>query len=337
MSKFTLVEKKFGEFDCFIIENSKTGERISLTKYGANLLSYEVPIHNELFDILDGFNSPEEIIAARGARNYIMAPFANRVKDGLYNFNYNAHQLKPIPPRSQVIHGFAAYQEFNIKDVVNNSNCILIEFESQPISSSQYSGYPFDIQIRVAYKLFDKKIEITVSGINNGKEPAPFWSGWHPYFKTNKKGIENLILTIPAEKIILVDREFIPLEGEAAFGDIEKYPNKNFSLLVHEDKKRIGGRKLNDCYADFQRDLTGLIRANIFDDTNGLSIDVFQSEGYLLAFTGEGLIRDPRKSIALEPMQCMTNAYNREEFIKKITLRPKGVSTFSFGVEWEVD
>jgi aldose 1-epimerase len=50
-------------------------------------------------------------------------------------------------------------------------------------------------------------------------------------------------------------------------------------------------------------------------------------------FTGDTLQRDARRSVALEPMECMANAFNRPEWSDEIRLEPGAERVYRCGVE----
>lgn len=52
-------------------------------------------------------------------------------------------------------------------------------------------------------------------------------------------------------------------------------------------------------------------------------------------FTGDTLARDRRRSIALEPVETPTNAFNQAELADAITLQPGETRSFRFGVRFK--
>lgn len=52
-------------------------------------------------------------------------------------------------------------------------------------------------------------------------------------------------------------------------------------------------------------------------------------------FTGDTLARDRRHSIALEPVETPTNAFNHQELADAITLQPGETRGFRFGVRFK--
>ena len=335
ITNYSFEEKYFGEYKTLILRHNKSGSEAQIAFKGAILLKFMAASGTKLTNVIDGFATPEEFKAAKGARCWIMAPFANRIPQGKYLFEGIEYQLEPIPPRDQVIHGFAAYQNFTLSKVRNESDFIEAIFVTKNIRPGVFKGYPFALDVYVSYKLEKNKLSVKITGSNVGDNVLPFSPGWHPYFKTSDEGIENLILTIDAENIIIMNDALIPLDGEEAYAKIEDFPQYNFASNKDEKSRIINSRILDFCYAGLKRKHDGYYRASIFNPSTGLKINVFQKEGFFLIFSGDSLPSRKRESIALEPMRFLTNAFNRKEFSEDIKIHPGESSTFEFGFEIE--
>jgi aldose 1-epimerase len=333
LSRFKIKENNFGDYDTLLLYDEKTDHAAEIALQGATLLNFTIPLNEVPFNIIDGFASPEEFKAARGARCWIMAPFANRIPKGKYSVEGKDYQLKPIPPRENIIHGFAAYQLFELKNKVETNEFVEVILHNDSIRPGKYEGYPFSIDITVTIKLEEGKISLSVIGENVGENSAPFQCGWHPYFKTGSKGIDHLVLTLDADKIVKLDENYIPLKDEAAYADAAENPELNFSSLLPKDERIIGKRILNDCFTDLKINSNSFSSASIYDPSNNLEIEIFQQGGVTLVYSGDQLASRKRHSIAIEPMQYITNAFNRKELEEKVLINPGEKSIFNFGVK----
>jgi aldose 1-epimerase len=328
---FSISENIFGRFPVVEIIDNSTGSNIQVAYHGATLLRYNIPLNGSLFNIIDGFADEEEFIAARGARSWIMIPFANRIPEGWYTFLGNKYQLKPVPPRTQVIHGFASYHNYKLMSTEVNETSAKVIFEMKDIRPGVYEGYPFALNVYVAFQLSSSGLNIEVTAENDGSYALPFGTGWHPYFRTNNNGIENLIFTVNAGQIIKLDSNFIPLEGNNAYSDIKQFPELDFNAYIPAKDRKINNRILDHCYAELEINSYGLSECSLTDPENGLKITMFQKGGVTLAFSGDSLTQRKRKSVALEPMQFITNAFNREELADDIIVNPGEKKQFHFG------
>ncbi|MGH8270121.1 MAG: aldose epimerase, partial [Steroidobacteraceae bacterium] len=85
--------------------------------------------------------------------------------------------------------------------------------------------------------------------------------------------------------------------------------------------------------ADLIAEPDGRIRTRLADPATGFQVTVWQERGLMHAFTGDTLKRDGRRSVALEPMECMANAFNRQEWADAIRLDPGAERVFRCGIE----
>jgi aldose 1-epimerase len=143
------------------------------------------------------------------------------------------------------------------------------------------------------------------------------------------------VLNVPADYVVEVDEKLIPLEGLKAFKPVKEKPEADYLPSDGDAKNIIGSREVNFCYSGLIADKDGYARTSIKDPQNGLKITVLQNEGVVYAFSGDGTRHRPRKAIALEPVEYITNSYNRPELIDKLTVKPGASKTYKFAVEFE--
>jgi aldose 1-epimerase len=329
----SLTESKLGKFKTLILKDDQFNCSTEIALQGATLLNYYLPIRGQLYNIIDGFSTEAEFEHSRGARSWIMAPFSNRIENGEYKFLGNNYRISPIPPRTQVIHGFTFYHDFKIHSFSTHNNYAELILFSDCLKPDSYIGYPFRVDVYIKYIFEGYKLSIEVIAENLGETKAPFGTGWHPYFKTSDNGIEDLVLEINAKKIILTDNNSIPLHGKEAYGELDFFPKLDFRKAIDFEKRRINKRKVDTCYAELATYNNGFAISSIIDDEQGIKINVFQKEGMVLAFSGDSLRERNRKSIAIEPVQFMTNVFNRTEFEREISILPGTRKSFLFGVD----
>ena len=330
---FKVYSSKFGDLETVVLSNHSTGEKAEIALTGATLLSFNIPFGDSHFNIIDGFADNAEFKAARGARSWIMIPFANRIPEGRYTFGGKEYLLRPVEPRTQVIHGFASYMNYKLISADESSNGAKVVLGLNEIRPGFAEGYPFALDIFISFSLKENELTLEVSAENVGDEPAPFGTGWHPYFKTNDKGIDDLILSLNADKIIRIDDSYIPLPGNNAYADVSGFPELNFNDYEAPGNRIINGRKLDTCYSSLKKDENGFSECSLTDRSNGLRISMFQRGGVTLAFSGDSLSHRKRMSVALEPMQFITNAFNKPECQNDLSVMPGGKSVFTFGVK----
>lgn len=336
MSRFNFSEGKLGDYSTIILRDTLTSANVEIALRGANVLGYHIPVNGSLFNIIDGYSSAEEIESQKGARSCIMAPFSNRIENGEYE--WRGEKLKidsPIPSRKEVIHGFARIIDFKVQNVTTNDSKAELTLITEQIRPGVFRGYPFSIDIIVKFTLLSSRLLVDVIMKNTGDKAAPCGCGWHPYFKTSETGVDHLILTIPGDNIVRVNKRLVPLDGDEAFSPVSVNPGTDFKPTTDSTKNVIGKRKVNYCFTGLSADSDGFIRTSIYDPGKKLKISVFQKGGVFYAYTGDEVVNRPRNSIALEPVQYITNAFNRPELKEVLAVQPGGSSVFSFGVEIE--
>lgn len=330
MSKFIITESNLGKFETIKVINNETNEFIEIAKLGATLIKFVVNVNGELIDIIDGFQTEEELEYSKGARSWIMCPFSNRIKDGIYSFDGKVQKIIPAPPRAIVIHGFTSIQNFEIHNEGHGENSATVEFINKTLRKGAFEGYPFDVDVLIRFTYSATKLTINVEGINVGDSPAPFGTGWHPYFKTSDSGIENLVLECEAESIIKTDSALIPLPLPDTYQKI----NKDSQLFFGKGQnKKINKTVFDVCFANMIHEKDKIIRTSIIDLDKKFKLTVFQEGGITLIFSGDTLQTRARNSLAIEPVQFMTDAFNRPELKDNITIFPGKKSIFTFGVE----
>ncbi|MFD8724624.1 hypothetical protein ACFV2H_43370 [Streptomyces sp. NPDC059629] len=98
--------------------------------------------------------------------------------------------------------------------------------------------------------------------------------------------------------------------------------------------RRLGDAVVDACFADLCPGPDGRIETVLTDPATGEELRVWQYGGYLHVFTGDTLARDRRASIALEPVEATTDAFNRPEHATALALEPGQQRQFRFGVRY---
>jgi aldose 1-epimerase len=330
MIRYTSRNEYLGSQPVLVLENLVTGTMVRIAKRGATLLSYKIFDHRDMIDIADGYRDESELLAFTGSRFAIMFPFANRIGDAEYIFNGSKYNLVQSANREErsIRHGFVRDADFEILSVQQNISNISATFACKNIHPELFHGYPFSVGIRVTYTLHDLGLDLEIEMHNHGDQSAPCFAGWHPYFKLDDSGIDHCILRFPANNRIVCDDFRIPLMGSNAYARVDLDPTFDF-----RNTKDISKTVLDVAYANLKPDVDGLIRTRIEDPTGRRALNVWQQSGVMMVFTGDNLEHGVRRSIALEPMEALPNAFNRADSCKSITLLSGATRIFRCGVE----
>ncbi|MGW7529969.1 aldose epimerase family protein [Streptomyces sp. NPDC054783] len=330
-AEYRIVEDRLGGEPTLVVSAPDDSARAVLALRGATLLNWQVGRGGSgpLTELTDGYRDEKELLSQDGVRAGLMAPFTNRIADGRYRYDGHDHDLLPGRLGDRTIyHGFAREAPFELVHATTKPDSARLLLNTTSIRPGRYPGYPFALDLEVEFTLTARELSIEIRATNMGDTKAPYAAGWHPYF-TLSRPIDDLVLHIPAHTLIRTDPSLIPLPGAAATLPLDHCPEVDFRA-----PKRLGGAVVDACYADLTPGAGGRMETVLTDPATGEELRVWQYGGYMHVFTGDTLARDRRASIALEPVETMTNAFNRPEHTAALALEPGRRREFSFGVAY---
>jgi aldose 1-epimerase len=250
-----------------------------------------------------------------GATGITLAPWANRVEDGVWYLNGKKQQLDVTEvARNNASHGLLRNSSYDLVDESEFS--VTLEAAVFP-----QHGYPFLLRHRVRYEL-DGGLGLTVRQtlVNDSQDPAPFVLGAHPYLRLGEVPSEELTVSVGARTRLVTDARLIPRSAEPVDGD--------FDLRAG----RLAGSLDLDCaYTDLDfDDDSGLARSTL-RAPDGRSVTLWQDEScrYLHVFVTDKF-PGRTKAVALEPMTGPANAFNSGDGLRWL---PPGES---FSMRWGI-
>lgn len=331
MSRFNVTRSRLGEQELVVLVDVDSDREVRIARRGATVLSIATVDRGHTHQLADGFRDEKELLGHKGSRFAIMTPFANRVNDARYTFEGIAHDLQPgaVGADRAVRHGFLRGTPFDIVRTQADEGHASVTLAAH-IGKDDHPGYPFALDFSVTYTLTENGLTVDAKTRNVGTTAAPTFFGWHPYFRLSDTPIETWELQVPADTLIATDPGFIPLPGTRAWTSLDKAD----AIADFRKPRAIGDAQLNHTYADLQLDPDGRARTRLRDPKTGTAIAVWQTKGVMLVFTADTAERDARKSVALEPMECMADAFNREDCAPLVRLDPGKERQFVCGVEF---
>ncbi len=318
----TLTDGTLGTLPTKILTHGASGSSIEVTIKGATPLTWKAPFRGELGDFLAGFVSEEDFLGQGGMRGSLLFPFANRLHDNKYTWDGVTYDVpKQWDTDPEVIHGFVRLNDWDVESVeLDSPDYAAITF-GYAIRQGEYEWYPFDLDVRVRYELTATEFNVEFSYTNVGSADAPAGFGWHPYFRVpGHETFDDLRLRVPGRTRVLMDEKLVPLPGEAAY-------ERREDDLIHEP---LAGVNYDDAWADLVPDSDGLIRTTLTEPDTGAGVAMWQDRGTVLIYTG-GSYPVPRGSIAIEPVESTTDAFNRPDRDAEVRLAPGATRTFKFG------
>jgi aldose 1-epimerase len=312
MTRFSVTPGTFGSFETLVLRDSHSGAEAVMASRGATLLSWQAPVEGQPFELTGGFATPGDFETGEGGRAAIMAPWSNRIEAGTYEWDGRAYKLPINNTESHsAIHGLVRFEDFEASTEVEDDDRATALFVCQAVRADAHEGYPFDVDIHVRVTLRADELELEIGAANVGQADAPFGCGWHPYFRVGEGSVDDWVLTVPARQKIAVDENLIPLPGEAAYVEIADGDDRDFRT-----GDRVGDRVIDCAFNDLARDDEGWLTTTLRNPDTGTTVLVGQDRGLMHVYTGD------RTSLALEPVELMTNAFNRPECRDALRLAP---------------
>ena len=285
------------------------GPRVAVvTEVGATLRSYAVDGR----DVVRGFAADEVIHGGRGQQ---LLPWPNRIRDGRYTFQGTPQQLSlSEPDRHNAIHGLVRHVPWRL--VAHTADRV-----EQLVRVYPQSGWPGAIEATIVHTVGDDGVvtELTVTNIGSG--PVPFGYAAHPYLTVGEDTVDDVVISVPAERYLAVDDRLLPL-------DLILVEGRDEDLRTAEV---LGSRRFDTALAGLARGADGRWRARLQRGDRWAELWAGEGLDWIQVFTGN----DRRDlSIALEPMTCGPNAFNPGPTHDDMITLPAGASvSYVWGID----
>ena len=244
-------------------------------------------------DVLDGYDVDR---MADGARGQTLAPWPNRVKDGVWSWNGDEQQLALTEPdKHNAIHGLVRWLGWSLVDRADDEVTLEVTSFPQP-------GYRWPVRVRNTYRLDEADgVTVTTAMTNLGDSAAPVASGAHPYVTVGTPTVDDAVLHVPADTWLPTGEQQIPVGRQRVDGT-------PYDFRV---PRSIGDTRIDYAYTDLHRDDDGRCRVRL-TSPGGSAVTFWVDEAYpyLEVFTGDSLPDETRRrrGLGLEPMSAPPNA-----------------------------
>jgi len=308
---FTKSIRSFGNLEMIEVATPDSLYKLSILP-AKGLLIHDLTIKNT--HLIQGVEDENEVLHNKWYKSAWLAPFPNRIKDGMYNFEGRQYQLDiNEPDRNNALHGFIDDKPFTLVDEAYGEESATLTFRYQYDGTLEGYPFPFDTEITLKIDMYTG-FECTMRFENKSGSAIPFGFGWHPYLQL--VGAPNeYSLQLPRVKKFEVDDRLIPTGNEVDF--------KQFDTM-----SQIGSTQLDTCFS-------------IQEPTNRIETKIQDAKGNLLTLWQEGgpkklnylqcFIPPHRNSIAIEPQTCCINAFNNEKGL--FMLEPGETTSARLGLE----
>jgi aldose 1-epimerase len=290
---------------------TRGAHRATIVQVGGGIREYSV----EERPVLDPYPVGAMSDGAHGAP---LIPWPNRLDAGRYTFDGQEHALALTEPeRGNAIHGLLRWR--NWRALEHTEARVVMGIRLHPLQ-----GWPFPLDVAVAYGLDDEGLTVQSTVTNIGPRPCPFGSGQHPYLSAGPGArVDDCRLQVRAGTRILTDPERqLPTGTEAV-------PGTDFDFSAGA---RIGQRTIDDPFTDLERDPQGRAWVRL-ERPDSRTVELWCDRSYevLELYTGDTLAPDRRRQgLAAEPMTCPPNGLATGEGV--ILLEPGQSQVSSWGV-----
>jgi aldose 1-epimerase len=280
-------------------EISTGNQRATIVEVGGGIREYEVAGR----PVLDPYAVEAMSDGAHGAP---LIPWPNRLADGRYSFDGDDHRVALTEPEKQnAIHGFVRWRSWTA--VEHETARLVMANRLLPLE-----GYPFALDLRVAYELGEGGLTVSTTARNIGDLPCPYGHGQHPYLSPgNRSLVDDCELEIVADTRVVTDpARKLPTGLTAVEG----------SAFDFREPRRMGGLKIDDAFTDLARDLSGRAWCRLTaPDGSRAELWIDDSYRYLELYTGDTLSSDrARRGLGTEPMTCPPNAFASGEAVIRL-------------------
>ncbi|WP_062464064.1 aldose 1-epimerase family protein [Demequina soli] len=292
------------------------GYKATIASVGASLRTLTHRGH----DLVLPFAADEERPAMRGA---LLAPWPNRTADGRYPFAGETHTLAINEPgRRTANHGLVAGLDFAARGVAAERVVLGATLEAGP-------GYPWRLDIEVAFALSSEGLTHVVTVRNESATPAPVGLGVHPYLLAGPAAphaVDGWTLEIPADEAMLVTPDRLLPER------IVPVATHDGGALDLRTPRPIGARVLNHGWTALRRDADGTARVRLTAASgSGVEMTLDRAYRWVQAYTADEVDDGrPRAAVAVEPMTCPADALNSGRDL--IVLAPGVTTVATFGL-----
>lgn len=240
----------------------------------------------------------------------VLAPWPNRVRDGLWDDEGAARQLAITEPKFRnASHGLLRFTAYDIEESASATALSATIFPQ--------TGYPYLVETSVTYVLHAEGIDVTHTLTNRSATAAPVALGTHPFVTIGDVDAHDLVLRVPAQTQFTTDERMLPTGTVPADAALR-------------DGVRLGDVSLDTGYTDLDRDADGLVRHSL-TAPDGRRVTLWQGTGFdvVQVYTTDKYPGQPL-AVAIEPMTAPADALNSGVGLRR--LAPGETWTLQWGI-----
>ncbi|MGY5351999.1 aldose epimerase family protein [Wenyingzhuangia sp. IMCC45533] len=219
----------------------------------------------------------------------ILFPFANRIKDGKYNYKGQEFQLECNEGNlNNALHGLLHHKNFELisEELTANQAEVTLSYTETELAH----GFPYLYSVQVKYTLTANSLDLEFGVKNEDDKSFPFTLGWHPYFLSGD--LSKSSLEFESTKTVAFDERMITknvIEGEVAM------------------PFEIKDQELDNCYA--------LQSGTVMFNTPNYKMEINSTakENFFQMYTPP-----VANTIALEPVTGISDSFNNQMGLQEL-------------------
>jgi aldose 1-epimerase len=269
------------------ILSNRQGMRVTLLDFGATLVSVQVPVKQELREIVLGYDRLEDYKADNYYLGCTVGRFAGRIAQGQFRYRNQSYQLaRNVNHRHHLHGGLQGFGKVVWQAALTHEN------KSQSVTFSYLSQageeqYPGNLAVDVTYTLTDdNELKIHYHAVTDAATPVNLTN--HAYWNLSGAGsgdISEHELAVVADNYLVTDAEMIPT------GEIASVVNTAYDF---RQPKRMGFalHKINGydvCYVVSPRQNQLRLAARVRELKSNLMLNVFTTQPAMQFYTGNFL------------------------------------------------
>lgn len=231
----------------------------------------------------------------------ILFPFANRIKDGNYEFKDKNYQFDINEKElNNAIHGLVYDKTFEIlkKETSEVSASVKLVYHEK----EKCKGFPFNYSVYLEYILTDKTLDLNIEIVNTDNKTFPFTIGWHPYFLSEDLSKSSVVFD--SKKKLKLDSRNI---------------TKRVIVNKNDSGFNINNKFLDDCFVLDSNTVLFLT------PKYNLQLSSSEKDCFLQLYTPSD-----KNTIAIEPTTGVSDSFNNGIGLK--TLQPNK----SYSISWNL-
>lgn len=244
------------------------------------------------------YSSPEFLATGRGAFGNgipILFPFPNRIKGGVFTFEGRQIAVPKNEGGRNAIHGLVAEKPWQLLATDTSAAAQATGRIDTAALPELLAAWPLPFALEVTYRLAGDTLAMEAVMKNPGPGVLPCGFGTHGYFMLpGESTVERTVLAAPVRKRWKLDN-LIPT------GELEPLPPEDSDL---GKGIAIGTRAFDTVYGDIAF-AGGKAACSLAAGARRLTLGIDATTRVLVIY-----IPPHRRSIAIEPYTCVTDAFN---------------------------